>query len=62
MGERSQAGSGGGSHAHGLMKEERIPFLEGRPEREADIGSDDVTDLKIVLNTTRSLEEFLEKV
>jgi len=36
-----------------------IPFLGGRPERSAVIGRDDILDLTIILNTTRSVDEFL---
>jgi hypothetical protein len=38
-----------------------IPFLGGRPERTAIINKDDITNLTILLNTTGSVEEFLEK-
>ncbi len=40
----------------------RIPLLDGRPDRDAIIGSDDLADLRIALNTTASLEEFLSLV
>jgi hypothetical protein len=39
--------------------EERIPFLEGRPERECVISHDDIIDLAILLNTTDSVEDFI---
>ena len=43
-----------------------IPFLGGRPEREVGqegrIKKNDVINLKIALNTCKSLEEFLSKV
>lgn len=38
-----------------------IPLFAGRPLRSARIGKDDSMDLKIILNTTRSVEEFLAK-
>jgi hypothetical protein len=46
-----------------LMGRENIPFKGGRPEREDGkkgfIGDDDITNLLILLNTARTLEEFL---
>lgn len=38
-----------------------IPLFSGRPIRSARIGKDDSLDLKIILNTTRDVEEFLAK-
>ncbi|MDB5104048.1 MAG: hypothetical protein JWP91_1737 [Fibrobacteres bacterium] len=38
-----------------------IPLFGGRPARTARIGKDDSMDLKIVLNTTKDVEEFLAK-
>jgi hypothetical protein len=38
-----------------------IPLFAGRPVRTRIIGKDDSVDLKIILNTTRSVEEFLAK-
>jgi hypothetical protein len=38
-----------------------IPLFSGRPVRAARIGKDDSLDLKIILNTTRDVEEFLAK-
>lgn len=38
-----------------------IPLFGGRPLRPARIGKDDILDLKILLNTTRDVEEFLAK-
>ncbi len=46
----------------GVAHEERIPFLEGRPERDAPIGADDVTNLIIALHTARTLGELLERM
>ena len=45
-----------------VLSEEYIPFLEGRPKRETIIGNNDLTNLKIALNTFKSLEDFLTKV
>ena len=39
-----------------------LPVLEGRPQRDVSITPDDVTNLRIALNTCGSLEEFLEEV
>ncbi|MFC1585246.1 hypothetical protein ACFL5V_06850 [Fibrobacterota bacterium] len=39
-----------------------IPFLRGRPDRLADISGDDITDLKIILNTTGTVREFLSQI
>jgi hypothetical protein len=38
-----------------------IPLFSGRPVRASRIGKDDSLDLKIILNTTRDVEEFLAK-
>jgi hypothetical protein len=38
-----------------------IPMFGGRPLRSARIGRDDSLDLKIILNTTKDVEEFLTK-
>jgi hypothetical protein len=38
-----------------------IPLFSGRPARTSRIGKDDSLDLKIILNTTRDVEEFLAK-
>ncbi|NLD92917.1 MAG: hypothetical protein GX639_09640 [Fibrobacter sp.] len=40
----------------------RIPFLSGRPERETIISVDEITDLTIVLNITKSVDEFLKLI
>jgi len=45
-----------------IMKEGYIPFLSGRPDRNTVIGSDDVLNLRIALNTTGSVEEFLKVI
>ena len=43
-----------------VVRGDYIPFLGGRPDRERIIGSDDVVDLVIALNTVRSVEELLD--
>ncbi len=40
----------------------RIPFLSGRPERETIISVDEITNLTIVLNITKSVDEFLKLI
>ncbi|NLL15009.1 MAG: hypothetical protein GX267_16525 [Fibrobacter sp.] len=39
-----------------------IPFLQGRPVREGIISNEDLINLKIALNTSKSLHEFLLQV
>ncbi len=39
-----------------------IPLFAGRPEREKIIGRDDGLDIKILLNTSKTVEEFLAKL
>lgn len=39
-----------------------IPFLQGRPVREGIICNEDIINLKIALNTSNSLQEFLLQV
>jgi hypothetical protein len=39
--------------------EERIAFLEGRPQRECAIGHDDIIDLEIILNTNDTVEDII---
>ena len=39
-----------------------IPLFGGRPHRSLLIGKDDSLDLKILLNTTETVEEFLAKI
>ena len=38
----------------------RIPFLSGRPERTTIISEDEILNLRINLNITKSVTEFLE--
>jgi hypothetical protein len=44
-----------------VMKPDYIPFLGGRPERLTVIRADDIVNLKIILNMTGSVEEFIVK-
>jgi hypothetical protein len=41
-----------------LTKHPFIPFLQGRPKREGIINNEDLINLKIALNTSKSLQEF----
>ena len=45
-----------------VLSENYIPFLEGRPNRDTVISSDDVLNLKIALNQSSTFKEFLAKV
>ncbi|MCX7727589.1 MAG: hypothetical protein N2053_12160 [Chitinispirillaceae bacterium] len=45
-----------------INKKDYIPFLGGRPKRNTLITKDEILDLKILLNTTNGVEEFLEKI
>lgn len=44
-----------------VMKPDYIPFMGGRPKRITVIRMDDIVNLKINLNTTESVEEFIKK-
>jgi len=44
-----------------VSKQNRIPFLKGRPERDHVIDDEDLINLKIELETCKSLEEFVER-
>ena len=45
-----------------VLKSDYIPFLGGRPVRNTVIGDEDLLNLRIALNTSTSLEEFMSKV
>jgi hypothetical protein len=45
-----------------VMKPGFIPFLEGRPKRDTVIGKEDIMNLNIALETSKTLEEFLARV
>lgn len=45
-----------------LLESRPIPFLSGRPDRDVTVDTDDILNLLIALNTSETLEEFLEKV
>jgi hypothetical protein len=42
--------------------EEKIPFLEGRPQRQHAINHDDIIDLEIILNTNDSIDAIIEQL
>lgn len=44
------------------MKEERLKLFRGRPARDTEINKEDIINLKIALNSSKTLEEFLEQV
>jgi hypothetical protein len=45
-----------------VLKSDYIPFLSGRPERETVIAKEDLMNLEIVLNTTKTVEEVITKI
>jgi hypothetical protein len=42
-----------------VLEGQKIPFLKGRPKRETTILPEEIIDLKIMLNTCKSIEEFV---
>ena len=44
------------------MQEEYKKLLCGRPKREKEINKEDVIDLQIALNSSKTIEEFLDRV
>jgi hypothetical protein len=48
-------------YAQSLVKR-HIPFLEGRPRRATPIDRDDVLNLEIALNTSKTVEELLKNL
>lgn len=47
------------NRSSGSKSDHIIPFLTGRPQRTYVIGADDIINLQIALNTSKTLEEFL---
>ena len=45
-----------------ILRKDYIPFLGGRPKRATIIQHDDILNLRILLNTTDSIEELLKIV
>lgn len=44
------------------FKKDYIPFLAGRPNRETIINNDDIMNLRITLETTKDVKEFISKI
>ena len=42
--------------------EEKIPFLDGRPQRQLAINHDDIVDLEIILNTNETIDAIIEQL
>ncbi|MBN1759078.1 MAG: hypothetical protein JW863_12210 [Chitinispirillaceae bacterium] len=49
-------------HLEDITKADFIPFLGGRPKRTFIITPDDIINLRILLNTTLSVTEFIKKM
>jgi hypothetical protein len=47
---------------HIPIMQDKIPFLEGRPEREYVISHDDIIDLEIILHTNDSIEAIIAEL
>lgn len=45
-----------------IMRDGFIPFLEGRPRRDSIINRDDLVNLRINLNVTKSIDDFLKMI
>jgi hypothetical protein len=45
-----------------VLRPDYIPFLGGRPKREAVIGKEDIINVVIELNTSATVDEFLGKI
>ncbi len=45
-----------------VMAKDYIPLFEGRPQREIPISRDDLINLKIALNSSADLDDFLSRV
>ncbi len=45
-----------------VLGQEFIPLFAGRPKRERIIGKDDFVDIKILLNATHTVDEFIDKL
>jgi hypothetical protein len=49
-------------HLEKVMRPDYIPFLGGRPTRTTVISADDILNLTIALNTTQSVESFVNNL
>jgi len=45
-----------------ITRNKVIPFLGGRPKRDKPIKRDDIVNLQIALNSSKSFEEFLNQI
>ncbi len=45
-----------------VVSQDFIPLFAGRPKRESIIGRDDMIDVKILLNATHTVDEFIAKL
>jgi hypothetical protein len=45
-----------------FLQNNESKMFEGRPERDTDIGQDDINNLIIAMNTTNSVEDFLNQI
>lgn len=45
-----------------VKRKDFIPWLKGRPKRDIPINKDDIVNLKIVLYTTKGVEEFVNGI
>lgn len=45
-----------------ITQKDYIPFLEGRPERERVIGHDDLVNLTIALQTSKTIDELFKHI
>lgn len=43
-----------------IIRKDYIPFGSGRPKRQTTIDKDDILNLKIALNLSKNLNDFLE--
>jgi hypothetical protein len=60
--ERSKVRDKRSVKLEGVLRPDFILFKGGRPARGTVIGDEDILNLRIALNTARSLEEFLKLV
>ena len=44
------------------LSKNHIPLFEGRPKREQIINNDDLLNLEIIINTSKTLDEFISKI
>jgi len=49
-------------HLEKITQPDYIPFLGGRPKRQTVINHDDLLNMRILLNTASSFEEFIRHI